>query len=112
MISKDEVRRIARLAHLEYPRVQQKDGTFAEPETHLIDDATLESLAKDLAQILDHVRELDDLDVSGIEPTSHAVPLPTALRSDAQTSMLPTDRALAAAPRHTGEAVTVPKIVE
>jgi aspartyl-tRNA(Asn)/glutamyl-tRNA(Gln) amidotransferase subunit C len=112
MIDRDEARRIARLAHLEYPRVQQKDGTFTEPSEHLIDDRTLDALARDLKEILEYVRALDEVNVEGVEPTSHGVPLPTKLRSDAPGETLPTERALAAAPQHTGEAIAVPKIVE
>jgi aspartyl-tRNA(Asn)/glutamyl-tRNA(Gln) amidotransferase subunit C len=72
----------------------------------------LEALAVDLGKILDYVKELDALDVAGIEPTSHGVPLPTKLRADTPGDPLPTERALAAAPRHSGDAVLVPKIVE
>lgn len=111
-IDKAEVRRIARLAHLEYPRVQAKDGTFVEPSEHLIDDATLEQLATDLGQILDHVRELDAVDVDGIEPTSHGVPLPTMLREDTPGHVLSTDDALKNAPARIGDGVAVPKVVE
>jgi aspartyl-tRNA(Asn)/glutamyl-tRNA(Gln) amidotransferase subunit C len=112
MISKDEVRRIARLAHLEYPRVHQKDGTFGEPAEHLIDDTTLEAFARELRQILDYVQQLDEVNVEGVQPTSHGVPLPTKLRADEPGPVLPTERALAAAPQHTGDAISVPKIVE
>ena|SRR5438067_19436 len=111
-ISKEEVRRIARLAHLEYPRIQAKDGTFVEPADHLMDDAMLEKLATELGQVLDHVRQLDEVDVSNVEATSHGVPLPTRFREDVAGPGLATDKALAAAPERTGDAISVPKIVE
>ncbi|MCK6550328.1 Asp-tRNA(Asn)/Glu-tRNA(Gln) amidotransferase subunit GatC [Myxococcota bacterium] len=111
-IDRAEVRRIARLAHLEYPRVQAKDGTFVEPAEHLLDDAMLDKLAAELGQILDHVRELEAVDVEGVEPTSHGVPLPTMLREDTPGHVLTTDDALASAPARVGDGVAVPKIVE
>jgi aspartyl-tRNA(Asn)/glutamyl-tRNA(Gln) amidotransferase subunit C len=111
-IDKEEVRRIARLAHLEYPRVQGKDGAWEEPAEHLIDDATIEKLAQDLGQILDHARLLDEVKVEGVEPMSHAVALPTAFRRDDPRESLDVERALAAAPARSGNAILVPKIVE
>lgn len=112
-ISKEEVRRIARLAHLEYPRVAGKDGVLTEPADHLIDDATLEALARDVGNILDHVRELDALDLTGVEPTSHAVRLAPELRADEpRAEPFESERVLEAAPRRVGEAVSVPRIVE
>src|SRR5687768_12294765 len=97
-IDKSEVRRIARLAHLEFPRVQNKDGTWSEPSEHLFDDATLEKLAGDISRFLEHMRDLDSVDVSGVEPTSHGVPLPTAFREDVAGHVLETERALEGAP--------------
>jgi aspartyl-tRNA(Asn)/glutamyl-tRNA(Gln) amidotransferase subunit C len=111
-IDKAEVRRIARLAHLEYPRVQDKDGAWVEPPDHLIDDETLDGLAKDLGQILDHVKELDEVKVEGVEPMSHAVQLPTAFRRDDPRESLDIERALGSAPARSGNAILVPKIVE
>lgn len=111
-IDKAEVRRIARLAHLEYPRIPSKSSGFVEPPELLMDDATLETLALELGRILEHVKELEEVDVEGIEPTSHGVPLPTRFREDAPHPGLPTDRALDQAPQRLGDAFCVPRIVE
>ena len=111
-IDKAEVRRIARLAHLEYPRVQAKDGTWIDPPDLLIDDATLERLAAELGKILDHVKQLEEVNVEGVEPTSHGVPLPTRTRTDEAKPGITPDRALAGAPMRVGDAVAVPRIVE
>lgn len=111
-IDRAEVRRIARLAHLEYPRVQNKDGSWTEPAEHLFDDALLDKLAGELSKVLEHVKQLDEVDVSGVEPTSHGVPLPTRFRDDARGAVLETDRALAGAPQRVGDGIAVPKIVE
>ena len=102
-IDREEVRRIARLAHLEYPR-----GS----EEHLIDDETLAKLAADITQILEHVKELKELDVSNVEPTSHGVPLPPVMRDDAAVEGIDPERLLEGVPSRAGDAVSVPKIVE
>lgn len=107
-----EVRRIARLAHLEYPRILGPGGQLGEPHEHLIDDRALEKLALDLAQILDHVEELDLVDTEGVEVMSHAVTLPGLLRRDEPGAVLGADVALSGAPGRIGDAVRVPKIVE
>ena len=111
-IDKAEIRRIARLAHLEKPRVLGDNGQWAEPESHLIDEATLDKLAADLTQILEYVDQLKEVDTEGVEPTSHGVPLPTLFREDAERDGLAPDDALAATPVRVGNAVSVPKIVE
>lgn len=111
-IDKEEVRRVARLAHLELPRVQDANGHWTEPSEHLIDDATLERLAKDMAQVLAYIDQLREVDVEGVEPTSHGVPLPTRLREDVGRDGLSADALLAATPARIGDAVAVPKIVE
>jgi aspartyl-tRNA(Asn)/glutamyl-tRNA(Gln) amidotransferase subunit C len=111
-IDKDEVRRIARLAHLEYPRVQGRDGRFEEPAEHLIEDATLERLAADLNQILDHVRELESLDTANVPPTSHPVPLASRMREDVAGEPRDPEDLLAAAPARVENAISVPRIVE
>ena len=64
MISREEVEHVARLARLR----------FAEDE--------LARLQPELGQIIDYVRQLAELDLSGLEPTSYAVPLKNVLRPD------------------------------
>lgn len=111
-IDKDEVRRIARLAHLEYPRIQNKDGAFVEPPEHLLDDAALEQLASDLNTILDHVRELSAVDTQDVPPTSHPVPLRSRMREDVPGEPRDPEVLLAAAAQSIEGAVCVPRIVE
>jgi aspartyl-tRNA(Asn)/glutamyl-tRNA(Gln) amidotransferase subunit C len=111
-IDRATVLHIARLAYLELPRVQDKDGHWVEPAERLIDEAQLDKLAHELGAILDHVRQLDALDLSSVEPTSHGVPLPPLFRSDELGTPLATERALAGAPASSGESFLVPKIIE
>lgn len=111
-LSRDDVRHVARLAYLELPRVQDRSGAWVEPDEHLIDDATLDRLARELGKILEHVAELEQLDVTGVEPTSHGVPLPPRLREDRVEGELPRERALALAPKAAGDGFSVPKVIE
>ncbi len=111
-IDKDEVRRIARLAHLEYPRVQNANKEWVEPEQHLLSGALLQQLSTDLAKILEHVEVLSEVDVEGVEPCAHGVPLPTALREDEAGQILSPDESLGGAPARFGDAFSVPKVVE
>ncbi len=94
MIDKEQVRYVARLAHLS------------------LSEAEVDRLAHDLSSILDYVRKLEELDTSAIEPTAHAVPLATTLRDDAVKPGLPPERALQGAPEPLGGGFGVPKIVE
>jgi len=64
MISRQEVEHVARLARL---RFEEDELTRLQPE---------------LGRIIDYVRQLAELDLSGLEPTSHAVPLKNVLRAD------------------------------
>ena len=111
-VDKEEVRRIARLAHLEYPRIQDKSGEWIEPHEHLIDEQTLESLANDMTQVLNYVRTIDELDLTHVTPTSHGVLLETVMRDDVAVEELTTDDALRASPQAIGHQIAVPKIVE
>ncbi len=111
-VDKDEVRRIARLAYLELPRVQDEKGRFSEPSDALLDDRELERLQAELNQILAYVEELKELDLEGVEPTSHGIPLDPLFRDDRADATLSTERALESAPKRVGDSFAVPKIIE
>jgi aspartyl-tRNA(Asn)/glutamyl-tRNA(Gln) amidotransferase subunit C len=64
MISRQEVEHVARLARLRF------------------DEEELARLEPELGQIIDYVKQIAELDLSGLEPTSHAVPLKNVLRPD------------------------------
>ena len=93
-LSLDDVRRVARLAYLELPRVQDKSGAWIEPDEHLISDERLAKLAHDLSRVLDYVAELSELDLAGVEPTRHGVKLPVKYRADEVKDVLTTDEPL------------------
>ncbi len=81
MIDRDEVRHVARLAHLELS-----------PEE-------VERMAGELSEVLEHVERIGELDLERAPPTSHVVPLENVLREDEPRPSLSRERALAAAPR-------------
>lgn len=96
-ITADEVRETAALARLE------------------LTDAEVERLQRELDAILGYLDSLARLDVSGVEPTTHAVPLELPLRDDVLEALephLPLEAALADAPRREGAFFEVPKVIE
>jgi aspartyl-tRNA(Asn)/glutamyl-tRNA(Gln) amidotransferase subunit C len=94
VISREEVQHVARLARL-----------------HLTDDEA-ERMREQLDAILAYIDKLRELDVEGVEPTAHAVPLVNVMRDDAPTPCLPQEGALANAPDRAGEFFRVPRIIE
>jgi aspartyl-tRNA(Asn)/glutamyl-tRNA(Gln) amidotransferase subunit C len=94
-LSPDEVRRIAVLARL---RLSPEEET---------------RLAGELSAILDYVRQLEELDVSGVEPMTHALAAgETPFREDATLPCLRPEEALANAPARAGTCFQVPRIIE
>lgn len=94
MISREEVQQVARLARLS------------------LTDEELERMRAQLDAILAYIDKLRELDVEGVEPTSHAVPLVNVTRDDDITPVLPPEAALANAPDRAGEFFRVPRIIE
>ncbi len=89
-----DVKYVAHLARLELtPGEEQKFGA-------------------QLGQILGYIEKLNQLDVTGIEPTAHAVPMVNVTRADEVKTSLPTERALMNAPAQANGLFIVPKIVE
>ena len=80
MIDRDQVLHVARLSRLQ------------------LTEDELERMPGELSKILEHVEKMDELDLDGVEPTSHVVDLVNVLREDVPRPSLPRDRALAGAP--------------
>ena len=94
-LSTEEVRHIASLARL---RLRPEEEA---------------RLAGELSAILDYVRQLEDLDVAGVEPMTHALAGEgTPLREDEVKESLPPEKALANAPAREGTCFRVPRIIE
>ena len=94
MISRQDVEHVARLARL------------------ALSDAEIERMRAQLDAILAYIDKLRELDVEGVEPTSHAVPLVNVMRDDEIVPSLPQDEMLANAPDRVGEMFRVPRIIE
>ena len=69
-------------------------------------------LSAQLGGILGYIEKLKELDVTGVEPTAHAVPLVNVTRADEVRPSLSHEDALRNAPRQAGGLFLVPKIVE
>jgi len=93
VITPEEVQKIARLAHLEF----DADG--------------IEQMSTELSAILDYVEALQELDTSGVEPTSHAVPTAMRLREDMVDARLTREEVLQNAPAQSEGQFQVPKVV-
>lgn len=93
-LTRDEVAEIAQLARL------------------AMSEGELESLRGELAAILDHVAALREVDTTGVEPMTHAVPTTLRLRPDAAAPSLPVELALRDAPLESGGCFEVPAIIK
>jgi aspartyl-tRNA(Asn)/glutamyl-tRNA(Gln) amidotransferase subunit C len=89
----EQVQHVAKLARLEL-----------EPQA-------VETLAGQLATILDYVEKLSEVDTSEIEPTSHAIALTNAFREDLIHAHLEPQEALANAPAKEEGSFVVPKVI-
>ena len=75
----------------------------AEEEAHL---------GPQLGEILKYVAKLKELDIEGVNPTAHAVPLTYVLREDEPRISLPHVAVMRNAPKTKDGLFIVPKIVE
>ena len=78
---------------------------------HLTSDEE-QKFGAQLGQILGYIEKLNELDVSQVEPTAHAVPLVNVTRPDAVRPSLTNEDALRNAPAKANGLFIVPKIVE
>ena len=92
-ITADEVKQVARLARLE------------------VLENELETITEQLDRILGYIDKLNELDTSGIKPTTHAVEMENAFRDDETRPSLSQQEALANGPEQNGEAFVVPRVI-
>jgi len=90
MIDREQVLHVAKLARLE------------------LSDEEVATMAAELSGILEHVDRISELDLSGVEPTSHVVAIKNVLRADEPRPSLARDRVLAGAPDPADGAFRVP----
>lgn len=90
------------------PETVRKVATLARLK---LSDAEVERLAGELSAILEHVEQLNQLDTSGVEPTSHAVAMQSPERLDRPRTWLTREQALKNAPEQRDGLVAVPRII-
>jgi aspartyl-tRNA(Asn)/glutamyl-tRNA(Gln) amidotransferase subunit C len=90
MIHREQVLHVAKLARLR------------------LSDAEVERMTGELSTILEHVERMDELDLDGVEPTSHVVELQNVLRDDVPRESLSRERALEGAPDPADDGFRVP----
>jgi aspartyl-tRNA(Asn)/glutamyl-tRNA(Gln) amidotransferase subunit C len=69
-----------------------------------------EKVAGQLQSILGIAKKIQELDTTGVEPTSHVINLPAILREDVVRSSLPVDQVLLNAPKRNKNYFQVPRI--
>ena len=74
-------------------------------------DEELDELAAQLSAVLDHAADVEALDVTGVEPTSHPHPLVNVTRDDEVRSSLDRGEVLAQAPSVDDGQFRVPPIL-
>jgi len=77
-----------------------------------LDESEIETFQSQMEQIVDLVKQIDELDVTGVEPTSHAVAVTNVLREDKARDGVDRDLVLQNAPLEDNDHFIVPKIVE
>ena len=65
-----------------------------------------------ISQILAYVEKLEQVDVSGVEPTAHANAIFNVFREDTPRDWFTAEDALANAPRSANQLFIVPKVIE
>ncbi|MCP4385003.1 MAG: Asp-tRNA(Asn)/Glu-tRNA(Gln) amidotransferase subunit GatC [Hyphomicrobiales bacterium] len=93
-VDKDTVKRVARLARI------------------ALDDEEAEALKGDLNAILGFVEQLNEVDITGIDPMTSVVVMEMKKRNDVVTARDESERVLANAPVREDSFFVVPKVVE
>jgi aspartyl-tRNA(Asn)/glutamyl-tRNA(Gln) amidotransferase subunit C len=92
-ITRADVEHVARLARL------------------ALTDAEADEFTEQLAVILDHADDVAGLDLDGVPPTAHPLPVTNVLRPDVRGASLDRDEVLAAAPAAEDGRFRVPRIM-
>ena len=90
MIDREQVLHVARLARL------------------ALSDDEVEAMSRELSGILEHVDKIGELDLEGVDPTSHVIELENVLRADEPRPSWPREQVLEPAPDPADGAFRVP----
>ena len=77
-----------------------------------LDDDEKEQLTAELGAILEYAEDIAALDLDGVEPTAHPLPLTTVLRDDEVKPSLDRAEVLEAAPATEDNRFRVPRILD
>jgi len=91
-LTTDDVREIGLLARIE------------------LSDSEIAGLQDELNAILEYAAQMNELDLSDVDPTAHAADLTDSLRDDVLTGSMPRDLVLLNAPESKNGAFLVPRI--
>lgn len=75
-------------------------------------DAELQLFETQVKNILGFIEELKEVNVDGVEPTSHPLPLKNVFRADEVKPSIKIEEFLKTAPRAKGRFFEVPKVIE
>ena len=92
-LGQDDVAKVALLARLQ------------------LSDDELSVMTGQLAQIIEYVEQLGELDTEGVDPMAHAVDLSNVFSDDELRPSLPREQALANAPKRDDECYRVPAVL-
>lgn len=93
-ITTDEIKHLALLCRIAMP------------------DDEADAMREQMANILDNIDVLNQVDASGVAPTGHSVDLTSVMREDEARGSLPTSDALANAPVRDGDFIRVKAVLE
>jgi len=93
-ISKDQVRHVAHLARL------------------AVSEEEVDRMTKQLGNIIHYAELLNELDTTGVEPTTHVLDLKNVMRKDEPRKWITREDALKNAPDHKDGQFKVPSILE
>lgn len=93
-IAREDVVHVARLARL------------------ALSEEELEKFQEQLSRILEHAERVTSLDLEGVPPTPHAIPLTNVSRPDEPDECLDPEEALSQAPEAEGRQFRVPRVLE
>ena len=92
-ITRDDVAHVAKLARL------------------AVSEEELDLFTGQLAAVLEHARDVESLDVAGVPPTAHPLPLKNVLRPDVVRPSLDREEVLAVAPAVEEDRFAVPPVL-
>ena len=93
LISSADVAYVAKLAHLSFDEQQAQD------------------MVGKLSSILEYMQQLNEIDTTGVELTTHVLPINNVFREDVPGVQLSNDQALANAPEREDNFFRVPRIL-